>query len=399
MGKSAQFPLHVWLPDAMAGPTPVSALIHAATMVTAGVYLVARTHPLFLLAPTAMQAVAVVGLVTMLVAGLCALAQHDVKRVLAYSTISQVGFMFLALGLGAWTAAIFHLVTHACFKALLFLGVGSVLVAVHHERDLRELGGLRHRLPMVFVTCTIGSLALSGFPLLTGGFYSKDEVLLAAAGSSWTLWALASTGAVLTSLYTFRLLLLLFFGPVRKEPHRRPSWAAGTALASLAVLTIAGAALGLPDFLGGGRPLEHWLGLVLPAGHAAAAPLGEVSGAVGSGVASLLGLGLAAWIWALRPEWWARLGDWPLADSVSRFLRDGFGFDALYDAAIVVPFTELGRLNRDDVVDMVAEGTASLTEVLHDALARTQNGRLRWYMAATAAGAVGLLGLALWGVR
>ncbi len=398
-GKSAQLPLQVWLPDAMAGPTPVSALIHAATMVTAGVYLVARTHPLFLLAPTALEAVAVVGLMTMLVAGLCALAQQDAKRVLAYSTISQVGLMFLALGVGAWSAAVFHFVTHALFKALLFLGLGSVLVSVHHERDLRELGGLRHRLPVVFVACTVGALASAGFPLLTAGFFSKDEILLAAARTSWVLWALATAGAVITSLYTFRFLLLLFFGPVRTEPHRAPSRAAEGVLMALAVGTVAATGLMLPRFLGGLRPLERWLGAALPTGHAAEAPFGEGLGALASAAASLLGLGLSVWIWGSRPGWWAKLGDSPLADRASRFLRDGFGFDALYEALLVGPFTELGRLNKGDVVDSVAEGTASFTRILHDALAITQNGRLRWYMAATAAGAVTLLGIALWGSR
>ncbi len=182
VGKSAQLPLQVWLPDAMAGPTPVSALIHAATMVTAGVYLIARMHTLFTLAPPVQYAVAIIGVVTLLLAGLSALAQRDIKRILAYSTISQIGYMFLALGVGAWSAALFHFLTHACFKALLFLAAGAVIVSVHHEQDIFRMGGLRRPLPLTFWTFLIGAAALSGLPLITSGFYSKDWIL-------WSAWS------------------------------------------------------------------------------------------------------------------------------------------------------------------------------------------------------------------
>ncbi|HEX5416325.1 MAG TPA: NADH-quinone oxidoreductase subunit L, partial [Chloroflexota bacterium] len=205
LGKSAQLPLQVWLPDAMAGPTPVSALIHAATMVTAGVYLIARMHVLFTLAPAVQVAVGVIGAVTLLLAGFSALTQTDLKRVLAYSTISQIGYMFLALGVGAWGAAIFHLMTHAFFKALLFLAAGVVIMALHHEQDMLRMGGLHKQLPLAFWTFLIGAASLSALPLVTAGFYSKELILGAAwsspQGSTW-LWAAGVVGAFLTALYT-----------------------------------------------------------------------------------------------------------------------------------------------------------------------------------------------------
>jgi NADH-quinone oxidoreductase subunit L len=218
VGKSAQLPLQTWLPDAMAGPTPTSALIHAATMVTAGVYLIARTNVLFALAPDVQLAVAVVGAVTLLVAGLSALTQYDIKRVLAYSTVSQIGYMFLALGVGAWSAAMFHFMTHAFFKALLFLAAGVVIHALHHEHNMFKMGGLRKELPVAFWAFAIGGSALAGLPLITAGFYSKDLILWLAwssdKGSPW-LWGAGMLGALLTAAYTYRLIFLVFFGPRR----------------------------------------------------------------------------------------------------------------------------------------------------------------------------------------
>jgi NADH-quinone oxidoreductase subunit L len=207
VGKSAQLPLHTWLPDAMAGPTPVSALIHAATMVTAGVYLIARTHGLFLLAPTAMMIVALVGLATLLMAAFTALMQTEIKRILAYSTISQIGYMFLALGVGAWTAGIFHLMTHAFFKALLFLGSGAIIHYLHHEHNIFKMGGLRTRMPVTFWSFMIGSAALAALPM-TSGFFSKDQILLQAYQFSDIgplLWFGGLLGALLTAIYSFRL--------------------------------------------------------------------------------------------------------------------------------------------------------------------------------------------------
>src|SRR5690606_22169386 len=199
----------------MAGPTPVSALIHAATMVTAGVYLIARMHGIFELSPVSMQVVSLIGTITLLVAGCSALCQSDLKRVLAYSTISQIGYMFLALGLGAWSAAIFHFFTHAFFKALLFLGAGAIIESLHHEQNIFRMGGLRKELPVVFITFLIGSASLAALPLVTAGFFSKDQILwMAFAGEhgSLGLWIAASVGAFLTALYTFRMVFVTFWG-------------------------------------------------------------------------------------------------------------------------------------------------------------------------------------------
>ena len=224
IGKSAQFPLQTWLPDAMAGPSPVSALIHAATMVTAGVYLIARTHVLFALAPVVQTLVAVIGAITLVIAGLSALTQHDLKRVLAYSTISQIGYMFVALGVGAWQAAIFHFMIHALFKALLFLSGGVVILLLHEEHDLFKMGGLRKLMPAVFITFLIGSASLSALPLITAGFYSKDQILWyafsASNGNLW-LWLAAIVGAFITSLYTFRMVFLAFYGEVKTLPTQQ----------------------------------------------------------------------------------------------------------------------------------------------------------------------------------
>ncbi len=225
VGKSAQLPLQTWLPDAMAGPTPVSALIHAATMVTAGVYLIARTHPLFALSPFALECVAVVGAVTLLLAGFTALMQTDIKRILAYSTMSQIGYMFLAEGVGAYDSAMFHLMTHAFFKALLFLSAGSVILALHHEQDIFKMGGLRRRLPFVFASMLVGTLALTAFPF-TAGYFSKDEILHHVYSSGHHgLWLAGLLGAFLTSLYSFRLIFIVFFGPERTSGERPASGA------------------------------------------------------------------------------------------------------------------------------------------------------------------------------
>src|ERR1043166_3070145 len=268
VGKSAQLPLQTWLPDAMAGPTPVSALIHAATMVTAGVYLIARVHILFSLAPLVQLLVAVIGAATLLLAGFSALVQRDIKRVLAYSTISQIGYMFLALGVGAWSAAIFHLMTHAFFKALLFLAAGVVILAMHEEHDMLKMGGLRRRLPLTFWTFLIGAASLSALPLVTAGFYSKDLILWGAwsspSGSTW-LWVGGLVGALLTSLYTFRMVFLTFFGEVNHEVSYASDIRLRLPLIVLAVLSVVGGFVELPSTLGD-RPLfSEFMASALPA--------------------------------------------------------------------------------------------------------------------------------------
>ncbi len=264
MGKSAQIPLYTWLPDAMAGPTPVSALIHAATMVTAGIYMIARSNALYDLAPVALNIVAVIGLATALLAATIALYQNDIKKVLAYSTVSQLGFMFLALGVGAYTTGVFHVMTHAFFKALLFLGAGSVIHAMGGEQDIKNMGGLRKKLPITYITFLIGVLAIAGFPF-TSGFVSKDEILLAVYEHNKVYFYLAAFAAVLTAIYMFRLLMLVFMGSFRgthdQEHHLHESPMAITIpLIVLAILSLLGGFVQLPHLFGGHDYLNQFLG-------------------------------------------------------------------------------------------------------------------------------------------
>ncbi|MCH8300035.1 MAG: NADH-quinone oxidoreductase subunit L [Candidatus Marinimicrobia bacterium] len=264
MGKSAQLPLYVWLPDAMAGPTPVSALIHAATMVTAGVYMVARSSFLYVLAPTSMTVIAVVGVATALFAASIALTQNDIKKVLAYSTISQLGYMFLALGVGAFSAGMFHLLTHAFFKGLMFLAAGSVMHALANEQDMRFMGGLRKKIPKTFITFLIGALAISGIPGLSG-FFSKDELLWQAysspAGGFW-FWLVGAVTAGLTAFYIFRLIFLTFYGEARWKPethaHESPNKMT-LPLIILAFLSVVGGYIGVPALLGGDNRIHYYL--------------------------------------------------------------------------------------------------------------------------------------------
>ena len=247
VGKSAQLPLQTWLPDAMAGPTPVSALIHAATMVTAGVYLIARMHDLYELSHAAQFAVAVVGCATLFIAAASALAQNDIKRILAYSTMSQIGYMFMALGVGAWSAGIFHLMTHAFFKALLFLSAGSVILALHHEQDIFKMGGLWRRLPIPFACMVIGSAALAALPL-TSGYFSKDAILLTsfgyASGGAW-FWGIGAFASFLTALYTVRMIVVAFFGTAKTEAHDHSGINMSGPLLVLALLSLVGGFIGL----------------------------------------------------------------------------------------------------------------------------------------------------------
>src|SRR5579862_3185139 len=268
VGKSAQLPLQTWLPDAMAGPTPTSALIHAATMVTAGVYLIARTHVLFTLAPSVQLAVAIIGAATLLLASCSALTQPDIKRVLAYSTISQIGYMFLALGVGAWSAAIFHFMTHAFFKALLFLGAGIVINACHHEHNIFKMGGLWKELPVAFWTFLIAGCSLAGLPLITAGFYSKGLIIWetrAAEHGDLTLWILAVIGVLLTSLYTFRLIFVAFFGEAKTHVEHKPGYSMKVPCIVLAVLSIVGGFVETPRFLGDIHAFTDFLHSALPA--------------------------------------------------------------------------------------------------------------------------------------
>ncbi len=268
-GKSAQIPLFVWLPDAMAGPTPVSALIHAATMVTAGVYMTARMNVFFSMAPATLNVIAVIGVATALVAASIALTQYDIKKVLAYSTVSQLGYMFIGVGVGGYAAAVFHLMTHAFFKACLFLGAGSVIHAMHHEQDMRKMGGLKQWMPITFATFFISVLAISGFPPFAG-FFSKDEILwLAASNHHWSVWFFAVCGAGITAFYMFRQLFMTFYGKCRADHHTQEHLHESPSVMTMPLVVLAIGALfagfiGLPGVLGGSQ-FAHWLEPVIHA--------------------------------------------------------------------------------------------------------------------------------------
>jgi len=389
VGKSAQLPLQVWLPDAMAGPTPTSALIHAATMVTAGVYLVARTHVLFALAPPAQFAVAVVGGATLLLAGCSALTQHDIKRVLAYSTVSQIGYMFLALGVGAWSAAIFHFFTHAFFKALLFLGAGVIIEALQDEHSIFRMGGLRKELPVAFWTFLIAGCSLAGLPFITAGFYSKDLIIWgawSAAQGHPSFWIVGMIGALLTALYTFRVIFRVFFGPIQIPVGKRPGYVMTVPLVILAFFAIVAGSVK--------DPLLAFVQSTLPPMvEANAAGMTETLSEVVAALAFLSGL-YVAYLCHLQKR---ILADGAVAHPAGRALHAwwfaDWGFDWLYDKAFVQPFLWVAQLNKNDFIDAFYTGIARLTEASYRAVQLTQTGQVRWYAAGIAAGSVVFLAM------
>jgi NADH-quinone oxidoreductase subunit L len=398
VGKSAQLPLQTWLPDAMAGPTPVSALIHAATMVTAGVYLIARTHVLFTLAPPVQSAVAIIGAATLLLAGFSAITQRDIKRVLAYSTISQIGYMFLALGVGAWSAAIFHFMTHAFFKALLFLGAGVVILGLNQEHDMYRMGGLRKQLPVTFWTFLIGSASLSALPLITAGFYSKDLILWQVWTSSTWLWAAGFIGAFLTSIYTFRMLFLTFSGEATSQISRKPGIIMTIPLITLAVLSLIGGFVELPETLGNSPLLTDFLHTALPPLVISHADLG-VEGNLQfiTSVIALIGIIFAYRYFLHSPQHTGRrekIMRNPIAFAVHCFLFQGWNFDLLYDTFIVRPFLWIARTNKNDFIDFIYKGMALLSSAFNRGLSFTQSGKVRWYAMGIAVGAILLIGIA-----
>jgi len=384
VGKSAQLPLQTWLPDAMAGPTPVSALIHAATMVTAGVYLIARTHVLFMLSPFAMTVTAVIGAATLLIAGFSALVQHDIKRVLAYSTISQLGYMFLALGVGAWSAAIFHLVTHAFFKALLFLCAGAVIHALGGEQDMFRMGGLKDRLPLTFWAFLAGASSLAALPLITAGFYSKDMIIWEAYASplgGMGFWIIAMIGALVTSLYTFRMMWLTFAGPVRTPVHHLPGLSMTVPLVVLAVLSLLAGFMEMPKTLGGIHVFSSLLHSCLP--ETALDHGREAHEMVFEIIAAVTALGGIVWAWVLyRPKdvLIAESHTSRLPKALQRFWLGGWGFDGLYDRLFVRPYLALAHFDKNDVIDRVFIAIAQLGRGGHRVLSLTQNGQLRSYV-------------------
>jgi len=411
VGKSAQLPLQTWLPDAMAGPTPISALIHAATMVTAGVYLIARTHVLFEMAPQVQMLVAWVGLLTLLLAGFTALVQRDIKRILAYSTISQIGYMFLALGVGAWSAGVFHLMTHAFFKALLFLAAGTVILSLHHEHDIFRMGAMRRRLPVAFWSFIIGSAALTALPF-TSGFFSKDAILLAALAHpshGLLLWMGGVLGAFLTAIYSFRLVFVVFYGPDNYQPHNGEhegsahehgvsgggvmeviSLAMFLPLLLLGLLSLFGGFITVPVdavFFQGesfeephASQLTHAIMILLPV-------IGVVISWLlyGSRVYQKAGQNLRS-----------RLQSSVIGGFCQRLWFSGWAMDAIYDRLLVRPFLALAQVNRRDVVDILYGWLAVLTRVSNSAVVMTQTGNLRWYAISLVAGLVLVIGLGVW---
>ncbi|MDR4494990.1 MAG: NADH-quinone oxidoreductase subunit L [Nitrospirales bacterium] len=394
VGKSAQVPLHVWLPDAMEGPTPISALIHAATMVTAGVFMVARLAPLYNLSPAAMDVVAVVGGVTMFVGATIAVTQTDIKRIVAYSTLSQLGYMMMACGLGGYIAGMYHLLTHGAFKALLFLGCGSVIIALHHEQDMRRMGGLKDTLPVTYWTFVIGSLALAGFPL-TAGFFSKDELLLASwmsGGLGQGLTVLGLLTAMMTAFYSFRLVFVTFWGESRVDPHHaghvhEPSKTVTIPLLILAVLSIVAGYIGIPEFLapafpGGESAIGH---------HGGSAAMGIMACAT---VMGLLGIAGAYVLYVKSPHLPDRFArQW---QSLYQGSLHKWYVDEAYDQAFVNPtmkaadqlWKKVDVAVIDGAVNGVARGVAWggwVTRLL-------QSGQAQNYALAMTVGAVVILG-------
>jgi NADH-quinone oxidoreductase subunit L len=414
VGKSAQLPLHVWLPDAMEGPTPVSALIHAATMVTAGVYMVARCGVIFTACEGVMNLIAIIGGLTALFAATIALTQHDMKRILAYSTISQLGFMFLGLGVFAAGAAIFHLFTHAFFKALLFLGAGSVMHAMGGIIDLRQFGGLKKVLPWTYRTFLIGGLALAGFPLLSG-FFSKDEIIHAAIARQPVLGIMAMATAVLTAFYTFRMFYRAFHGPTRVPPGVHPHESGAWMLVPLFVLAMGAAGAGFLNvqfarggFLGFVVP-HGWLGRFLePAleGFGAHATASEAPAPGGhfsqygllymAALSAIAGIAAARYVYVRRPVLAERAA--AAAPRVYRVLFNKYYVDELYDRAIVQPLWRLGRacFSMDNYfIDGLLWLITAIPRGLAFVLRTVQAGALQGYGLAMLAGFIILLILAL----
>jgi NADH-quinone oxidoreductase subunit L len=407
MGKSAQIPLYVWLPDAMAGPTPVSALIHAATMVTAGVYMVARMHFLFVASDLAMHWVAWVGAITALFAATIGICQNDIKRVLAYSTVSQLGYMFVGVGVGAYAAGIFHLMTHAFFKALLFLGAGSVMHAMGNETDIQKMGGLRKKMPWTFWTFMIATLAIAGFPPFSG-FFSKDEILWQAYSShhgSAGLWLLLWIGAAVTSFYMFRLVFLTFFGEPRDHhlyEHAHESPAVMTVpLALLAVGAAVAGFVGIPGSWGFTNHFEHFLEPVvgeLPHGA-------HVSHAVEF---TFVGLSIAVAVAGLLLAWWMYLRSQQVPKNIAQkyprlydLVYNKYYVDELYDALFVRPIRDLSVkvlwkiMDAGIIDDVLVNGTARFFQRSARSLRRLQVGDVQSYALAMVVGILAIVGFLL----
>ncbi|MFN8436668.1 MAG: NADH-quinone oxidoreductase subunit L [Cytophagales bacterium] len=403
-GKSAQLPLYVWLPDAMAGPTPVSALIHAATMVTAGIYMIVRSNILFLLSPETMMVISVVGIATALFAATIGLFQNDIKKVLAYSTVSQLGYMFLGLGVGAFTSGLFHVMTHAFFKALLFLGAGSVIHAMHHEQDIRNMGGLSKKLPITHLTFLIGCLAIAGIPLFSG-FFSKDEILAHAFAKSPILWALGVLGAVMTAFYMFRLYFLTFKGKFRgtheQEHHLHESpFAMTLPLIILAILSIAGGYLNIGEIFHGNAALENYLKPVFmtPYGYKP-----ETHVLSHSTEYILMGISVSLVIVSIISAFviYGKGNNVPSEDSkIGGFVKlvyNKYYVDELYDLAIVKPLYFMSSVGSVIIDNKIIDGIVNLFGSIFyngsNYVRRLQSGNISLYLLVMVLGSVLLLAL------
>ena len=382
MGKSAQIPLYTWLPDAMAGPTPVSALIHAATMVTAGIYMIARSNVLFSMSEVTMNLVAIIGLATALLSATIAIKQNDIKKVLAYSTVSQLGYMFLGLGVGAYTGAVFHVMTHAFFKALLFLGAGSVIHAMHHEQDIRNMGGLKKKLPITHATFLLACIAIAGIPPFSG-FFSKDEILAAAYAHNPIYWGLGVAGAAMTAFYMFRLYATTFLGTFRgthdQEHHLHESPKAMTIpLIILSILSVVGGLIGIPEILGGHHELHHYLSPILISEkehhikHSTEYMLMAISVAIAA-----LAVIFAIVRFSKNPE----LKD---ATGIAKAMENKWYVDELYNAAIVRPLEAVAVFFKNIIeksgIDAFVNGVGKFVNYSSRQLRLVQSGQVGNYI-------------------
>jgi NADH-quinone oxidoreductase subunit L len=396
-GKSAQIPLFTWLPDAMAGPTPVSALIHAATMVTAGIYMIARSHIIFDLAPVVQHLIAIIGLATAVLGALIALTQTDIKKVLAYSTVSQLGYMFLGLGVGAYNGSFFHVITHAFFKALLFLGAGSVIHAMHHEQDMRHMGGLRKKLPLTFITMLVGTIAISGLPPFSG-FFSKDEILAHVYEHNQIMWGIAVFTAFLTAFYMFRMMFLTFYGNYRGTHHAEEKihespLSMTIPLIVLAVLSAIGGIIGIPEVLGGHHWLSQWLSPVIPLHEGTADHTTELI---------LMAVSVGGVIIAILYAYskYVKQNSVPFADearrpALAKLSYHKFYIDEIYDALIRKPLDAISgvfyRIFDQKVIDGIVNGLGWGTSETSKGIRLLQSGNVGFYIFMMVAGIISLL--------
>jgi len=424
-GKSAQIPLYVWLPDAMEGPTPVSALIHAATMVTAGIYMIARSSAIFSRAPHALEVVAIIGGLTAIFAATMGLAQNDIKRVLAYSTVSQLGYMVMACGVAAYAAGIFHLMTHAFFKALLFLGAGSVIHAVGGEQDMRHMGGLRTKIPVTFWVMTIATFTIAGVPPLAG-FFSKDEILWQTWNNSPALWVVGFITAGLTSFYMFRLWFMTFFGELRLKSHGHDSahghgsdhsdgvhespWIMLAPLVVLAVLSIFGGLVGIPEALGGHNEIHHYLepAITAPLAETRAGMAMEAAEHAGSTELAFAGLSVAVAALGFLMAWFFYYKRPELPQKVTAKINglyllvlNKYYVDEGYDRLLVKPLLWVSRhvlwlVVDQKLIDGAVNGAGGASQAVGGQLRRMQSGNLRSYAAWVAAGAAAVVAFMIW---